>query len=291
MNMISTEFRKKFFDLLCRNSSPDFIEYLRAYEGLPRPLQESFEVSCELVNGIRVDSMRLAIMCLHRQDVLRWLSACRRKISLIQDLLFENTTEDCFGVGLADYPSGSGVCRMKIYNAYGRSHPEVRKAAHIQQLFSLLNIPDVEFRKDWEQFRKVGISGIDWNREEQVMIKVYFGPFHPEQLFASFWEALLKEDILCYDVLRQKGLLPEAFLFCVRYSRDGRSLRMGMLCRTRKVVPYLRMFDHKQEVSKFLVDFYRIFSGLSLQFISMQWVPVQKMQFYFLVGKYLGGVH
>ena len=282
--MISTELRREFFDLLCRNSSPDFIEYLRAYESLPKPPQESFEVSCELVNGIRVDSMRLAIMCLQRQDVLRWISACRHKIPLIQDLLFDNTTDECFGIGLADYPSGSGVCRMKIYNTYGPSQSQVRKVAHIQQLFSILNIPDVEFRKDWERFRKVEFSGIDWDREDRAMIKVYFGPFHLDQLFGSFSEALLKEDILYYDILRQRGLLPERIFFCVRYYRGSRSLRTDMCYRTRKIVPYLRVFDHKREASKFLVDLYRISPGSSLQFISMQRVPVFKEQFYFLVG-------
>ena len=283
MKKISTELRKKLFDLLCRNSSPDFIKYLRAYESLSRPPQESFEVSCELVNGIRVDSMRLAMECLRRQDVLRWFSACRFKIPLIQGLLFENTTDECFGIGLADYPPESGICRMKIYNFYGRSQSQARKVAHIQQLFSLLNIPDGEFRKDWKRFRKVQFSGIDWDREGRATIKVYFGFFDLEKLFGSLSEALSKEEILCYDILRKKGFLPETFLFCVKYSRNGRSLRTDMRYRTRRIVPYLKMFDHKREASKLFVDFYRSFPGLQLEYISMQWSPVQRIQFYFLV--------
>lgn len=281
MKKISTDLRKKFFDLLCRNSSPDFIEYLRAYEGLSRPPQESFEISCELVNGIRVDSMRLAVERLRRQDVLRWLSACHRKIPSIQDLLYENTTEECFGIGLADYPSGYGVCRMKIYNFYGRSQSQAKKITHIQQLFSLLNIPHVEFRKDWEMFRKVQFSGIDWDGEGQAMIKVYFGLFNLEKLFGSFFKTLSKKESLSYDVLRKRRLLPETFLFCVRYSQKGRSLRTDMRYQTRRFVPFLRMFDRKRNVSKFLIDFYRTFHDLKLEYISMQWIPVQKIQFYF----------
>jgi hypothetical protein len=280
--MISTERRKKFFDLLCSNSSPDFIEYLRIYENFSRSAQELFEASCELVNGIRVDSMRLAISNLHKQEVLRWIYACRFKIPLIEDLLFEDTKEACFGIGLADYPSGSGVFRMKIYNLYyGRSQSQSRKVAHIQQSFSLLNIPDIEFRKDLEQFRKVNISGIDWDCEGQAMIKVYFGPFPLEQLFGSLSEVFFKDEILCYDILRQKGLLPETFVITARYSRDGRSIRTDFPCRTRKFVPYLKMFDYKREVSKFFIDLYRIFPGLTLQVINMQWTPVQTTKFYF----------
>jgi len=281
--MISTSNRKKLFDLLCRNSSPDFIEYLRVYEGLPQPPQESFEISCELVNGIRVDSMRLAILWLQRRDVLRWLSECHRKIPFIQEFLFDNKTEGCFGIGLADYLSGSGVCRMKIYNFYGSAQPESRKTAHIQQAFSLLNIPDVEFMKDWKLFRKIEVSGIDWDREGQPMIKVYFGPFPIEQLFSGFSKALSKEEFLCYNLLKERSMLPETFVFCARYSLNGRSLRTGMRYRTKKFVPYLKMFDNKKEVTKFFVDFYRIFPSLELQVITMQWLPIKKMQFYFLL--------
>ncbi|MEI7998586.1 MAG: hypothetical protein WCH62_03670 [Candidatus Omnitrophota bacterium] len=277
------ELRKKFFNLVCRNCSPDFIEYIRVYETLPKPPQESFEISCELINGIRVDSMRLAIMRLYRQDVLRWISACHHKISFLQDLLYENTTDECFGIGLADYPSGLGICRIKIYNTYGRFQSQKRKSTHIQQSFSVLNIPDVEFRKDWERFKKVEFSGIDWDREGRAMIKVYFGPFRLEQLFGNFSEVLLKEDILCYDILRQKGLLPEKFLFCVRYFQGARSIRTDMRFQTRRIVPYLRIFDHQREASKLFVDFYRIFPGSRLEYISMQWAPILKQQFYFWV--------
>ena len=193
--MISVEFRKKFFDLLCRNSSPDFIRYLRAYEGLSVPQQESLEVSCELVNGRRVDGMRMAISCLSRKDVLKWLSACRQKIPFIQDLLFENTTQDCFGIGLADYSSGAGVCRMKIYNTYGPSQTQVRKAAHIQKSFSLLNMGDLQFKKDLEMFGKIEGMAIDWDHQGQATIKVYFGFFGPEQLSVGSLRALSKEEI------------------------------------------------------------------------------------------------
>jgi hypothetical protein len=288
--MISTDSRKKLFDLLCRNSSPDFIEYLRAYEGLSRPPQEQFEVSCELVNGIRIDSMRLAVTFLRRKDVLRWFSACHRKIPLIQDLLFDNTTDECFGIGLADYPSGSGICRMKIYNDFGPTVSQARRVAHIQQLFSLLNIPDAAFRKDWERFKILDLLGIDWDRDGQAVIKVYFGPFHLGQLFGSLSDVLFKNEILYYDILRQNCLLPHAFFLVAKYSQDGRSQRTDLRLRTRKFAPYFKLFDHKREASKFFIDFYRIFPGMRLEFIGNQWAPSQKTQFYFMVGRYLGGV-
>ncbi|MDP2653393.1 MAG: hypothetical protein Q8Q08_05110 [Candidatus Omnitrophota bacterium] len=283
--MIYLEFRKKFFDLLCRDSSPDFVGYLRAYEGLPLPPEESFEISCELVNGMRVDNMRLAIMCLHRRDVLRWLSAFRCKVPLSQDFLFENAADNCFGIGLADYPSGSEACRIKLYNTYGDLQSQAGKVEHIQRLFSSLNIPDAAFRRDWEQFRDVEFSGVDWGLEGRASIKVYFGPFSLDQFSGGLSGKLLKEDRLCYDVLRQEGLLPKAMIFCARYFLGGRSLRIDICCKTRKMSSYLRMFDPKGEALRFLVDFYRIFPGLSLQYISIQSVPVQKIKFYFLVGR------
>lgn len=284
--MIYTEFRKTFFDLLCRDSSPDFIEYLRAYEDLPMPPKELFEISCELVNGIRVDNMRLAIMSLHMRDVLRWLSVCRCPIPWVPDFFSKNVSDNCFGIGLADYPYGSGVCRVKLYNTYTGLPSQARKVAHIKKLFSLLKIPDGEFKKDLSRFRAVRLLSIDWDQDKQAAIKVYFGPFHPEQLSGRLSEALSKDDTACYDILGKNGLLPVKVEFTIRYSKDLRSQKMEMFCptsRSSEVVPYLKMFDHKREVSKFFVNFSRNIASLNQQVISMQWTPIQKMQFYFQV--------
>jgi hypothetical protein len=155
-------------------------------------------------------------------------------------------------------------------------------------LFSVLNIPDHDFKNDLARFRKLHFSGIDWDQDGQAMIKVYFGLFPMGKKFDSLSEALTKQELLCYDHLRKKGLLPANFLFCVRYSQKGRSLRTDLRCRTRQILPYLKMLDPKKDVSRFFVDLYRIFPGLSLQYISLQWAPVQKRQFYFLVGRRLG---
>ncbi len=108
------------------------MKYLRAYEDLPRPQQESFEVSCELVNGRRIDRMRLAILGLRRADVLGWMSACGHPARFIDGLLFENTTDACFGIGLADYESGAGNCRIKAYNEYGTSQSQEKNVAHVR---------------------------------------------------------------------------------------------------------------------------------------------------------------
>ena len=283
--MISAQLRKKFFDLLCCHSSSDLIQYLRAYEGLSIPPKELLEVSCELVNGKKADGTRLAITCLRRQDVLEWFSACRKKEPLIQDILFENAAEDCFGIGLADGPLGADACRIKIYNTYGRSQLLVRKIQHIQKLFPLLNISDAKFKKDLELFRKIEGIAIDWDHQGPATIKVYYGYFDSEQLFVAPFQALSKEEILCYDILRQQGLLPRMFLRCARYSRDGRTFRTDMRFQTKRVVPYLRILDHQREASRFFVDFYKIFPDLELEYISMQWAPVEKMQYYFIVEK------
>jgi len=283
VNKISIEQRKKVFDLLCRDSSPDFIKYLRAYEGIPRPPSESFEISCELINGIRNDSARLAVFDICRQDVLRWLSACQRQVPLIQDLLFENATDECFMIGLADYPSSSRGCRFKIYNEYSSSLSQIGDGGHAQRLFSLLNISDVAFKKDLDLFKKVKIAAIEWDHQQRAIIKVYFGNFHLEQLFTSFSEALFKDELLCYDNLRKKALLPEIFHICVRYSPQGRSIKMEFNCQTRRVVPYFEMFDQQRQAAKFFADLFRITPGLRLEFLSVQWLPAPKVQYYFLL--------
>ncbi len=277
---IPKDFRTKFFDALSCDSSGEFAQYLRAYEKLEIP-DEKFEISCEVVDGLRLDRMRLSIEGLGRQDVLKWFAACRRKIPLIEDLLYTNTTEKCFGIGLADYPSGKGVGRIKIYNFYGRQQLQAQKVEHIAKSFTLLNIPQAAFKKDQSLFKRIEFSGIDWDHEGQATIKVYFGLFNLEELFEKFSGEFARGEMLKYDLLRQKGLLSEKFLICVKYSPKGRSLRADMRYQTRKFVTLLKIFDPRQNVARFIADFYQIFHDLKLEYLSMQWNPKQKMQFYF----------
>lgn len=281
MNKISVNLRKKFFDILIRNSSSEFVQYLRAYEDLSRSSSEAFEISCELVNGIKVDNVRLSIEGLRRINVLKWLEACHRPIPFIEDLLYKNSTEHCFGIGLADYPSGGGTCRIKIYNFYGRLQSQAKKLAHIRKVFSLLNIPDDQFKKDYERFKRVEFSGIDWDQEGKVTFKVYFGLFPLDHLFDKFFQIFKKDEMKKYEALRKRGLLPEKFICCAKYSQKGSSLRTDMRYQTRKISPFLKIFDVKQEVLASIADFYKVFNDIKLEYIAMQWVPVQKIQFYF----------
>lgn len=272
------------FDLLCRWGSPDFVKYLRAYDSIPRPKGESLETSCELADGIREDRGRLAIFNLQRQDVLNWIAACQLKIPSVEDLVFGNTIDECFMIGLADYPSKARGCRLKIYNEYGTSKSLDTGDKHAAQLFSLLDIPDYEFKKDFELFKKIKIGAVEWDGQQRAMIKIYFGDFDSKQLLGRFSGMFLKEELLCYGQLLKKGLLPKKFHFCIRYSRkEGRSLKIELNCQTRKVVPYLDMFDQRREAAKFFLELYRLFPGLRMEFVSIQWDPAQKVQFYFKI--------
>ena len=283
--MIALESRKKLFEMLRAGCSSDFAVYLRGYEMLhPRPSKESFEVSCELVNGKRVDQMRLAVLGLQKHDVLEWLKACQRHIPMVKELLFDSALDACFGIGLADYTSGQGACRIKIYhNTFGNTYPQVAKFQHLRRLFALLGIPELEFIKDWQRFKKVDISGIDWDGQDQATIKVYYGPFYPQDLFGRFSEVFSKQDIMRYDALWQEGLLAEAFLFCAKYGRQGRSIRTDMRYRTKNPAAYLKEFDPHHEASRAFLDFYKVFPASRLEFISMEWSAVERMQFYFLL--------
>lgn len=271
------------FDLLCRQGSPDFVKYLRAYEGIARPPGETIEISCELVNGIRKDRGRLAVFDLRRQDVLNWLAACQFKVPLIEDLVFENTTDKCFMIGLADYPARERGCRIKIYNEYGTSTSVAGGEEHAQRLFSLLNIPGHEFQKDRALFRKIKIGAVEWGQSRRAIVKIYFGNFSSEQLFGRFSGVLSPQDLSCYDRLRKNGMLPRIFHFCVRYSRQGRSLKVEFNCQTRRIGPYLDMFDPKREASKLFLELHRLSPGLRMEFLSLQGVPDRKVQFYFKV--------
>ena len=280
--MIS-DFRGKVFDFLCSNSTPDFNRYLRTYEKLSGPKREFFEISCELVGSARADSMRVAITYLRQKDVLGWLSACGFQIPSVEKLLGGNEKDDCFGIGLADYPPGAGACRIKLYNNFeGTSY--AGRVDHVRQLLTLLNIPEEGFKRDFRTFKRADTMSVDWDGR-QADIKVYWGPFRPEDFLRGFPEVLFKDEILCYDILRREDLLPEAFFMVVRYSSQGRSQRTDLRLRTRKIVPYLKMFDRQKQASRFFSNLYRSFPDLRLEFISLQWAPVQRTQFYFVVGE------
>jgi hypothetical protein len=274
-------FRRKLFIHLKQICSPDFINYLNAYEALPLPPKESLEISCELDNGIRVDSMRLAILYLQKQVLLNWLSSCHDPISKVDDVLFDNYTDHCFGIGLADYPSKAGVCRKKIYNFFGSSATDLMKINHIKKNFKILNISDMDFERDLRLFKLLEFSGNDWDLKHQPIIKVYYGPFYLQQLFDEFSEQFSKEEILRFKELHQKGFLSEKFSITARYHREKRNLRVDMFYKFKSIVPYLRIFDVNREVSKFLLEMYKIFPGTNLTGVSMQGFPRNKTQFYF----------
>lgn len=284
MNKASLEKKKEVFDLLVQAGSEDFAHYLRAYEGIPRPPAETLEVSCELVDGARKDRARMAVFNLRRQEVLNWLEGCRINIPSFEKLVFENEIDGCFMIGLADYLSEERGCRLKIYNEYMTSKSVGGGGEHAEQLFSLLDIPDHEFKKDLRLFKKIKIGAVEWDREHNALVKIYFGDFDSRELLGRFSKILHEEERLCYERMRSDGLLPEVFHFCVRYTKEGaKSLKVELNCRTRRIVPYLEQFDPNREAAKFFRELYRLFPGLRMEFMSMQWAPAQKVQFYFRV--------
>jgi hypothetical protein len=279
--MIPAQLRELFFLLLCRRSSPEFHTYIHAYQGIARPPYESFEVSCELMNGIKTDRMRMAILGLGRQDVQRWMTASKGKDPLLEDILFENKKEACFGIGLVDFSYGQGISRAKIFNEYGHIPTQSQKRKHIRQLFSILKMSSLEFEKDLNLFESIKLSSIDWDLQGQARIKVYYGPFTPQIMQEKFPELINRDGNLNYHHLERNDLMPQAFEICARYGFQRPSLKVNMKCRRGRTIPYLKMFDNKREASRFFVDFYRTIPALELTYICEEWDPIQKTQFYF----------
>lgn len=281
--MISVISREKLFQLLLRNCSLRFSKYLSAYKDLLDIKQESFEVSCELVDDVRSDNIRLAILGLNQTDVKRWIRACGDKIILTRDFLFDNAHERCFAIGLADYPDGAGTCRRKFYNFYGRAKSEKIKIKHIEKILSLLGIPNIDFKNDCVLFSKIEASGLDLDNDNRATIKVYFGPFSSTILSEKCVRELVNTDIAFLDLLKRYQMFSATVLFCVGYARSGRSVRVGLRYRTENIKPYLQLFDRYGQVLRFVSDFYKEFPKLSLQVVTVQRAPVKKMQFYFLL--------
>lgn len=230
--------------------------------------------------------MRVAIMCLRKKEILRWLLASHNPVPFVRDLLFDNETDECFGIGLADYPKSRGAGRIKIYNAYKRSRIQAGKTGHVRKLCALFGIPDKSFRKDLDRFANLELSSLDWNLEHKAAVKAYFGPFRSEQLFKKFSRVFSGKEITQYRELGRRKLLPEAVYLTGRYSSDGHSLRVDLCNRKQDIQPYLKAFDRRQQVARYLSAFRRIFPDLHLQWISLQGVPVNKIQFYFFLGSH-----
>ncbi len=283
--MIPAQFREIFFLLLRLRSSPAFHAYIHAYQGIAKPPYESFEVSCELIDGVKTDRMRMAILGLRRLDVKRWMTASKGEDPLLEGILYENNTEACFGIGLVDFSHGHGISRAKIFNEYGQRPSQSQKRMHVRKLFSMLNVYSAEFEKDLDRFKTIKLSSIDWDLQGQAMIKVYYGPFTPKAMHKKFPEMLHKDRNLDYHNLERNDLMPQAFEICARYGFHRPSLKVNMKCRRGRTVPYLKMFDEKREASKFFADIYSKIPALELTYICEEWDPVRKTQFYFDVLK------
>lgn len=277
---MSPDQRKQLFNVLCSRSSPNFQKELRSYEAMSQPKSESFEVSCELIDGVRVDQMRVAIMCLYRQEVMNWLVLHHPSIKDVEELLFNNPYEDCFGIGFADYPQEQGVRRVKLYNCYGHQKIQPPMREHIFKLFAMLGLPDEEFREDLQIFDRVRLSCIDWDAEGRPALKVYFGLFHNESLFNDYSNVFSQGEMDRFKELQQQGLMPELFNVGVKYEANKRSVRLDMCCQEGDVQSYLKRFDRQGDIESFLGS-YDMFQVRSLQYIGLQVMRVEKVQLYF----------
>ena len=128
-------------------------------------------------------------------------------------------------------------------------------------------------------------SCVDRDSTGKQNVKVYFGPFHIEDLFDRLGCFLSKDEALSYKTLDKKNILPKIFYFCVKYCAEMRTIRTDMCYKTKVIVPYLKALDRKEQIIRALKDMYKIFPEISLQYIGMQLAPVEKLQFYFLLGE------
>ncbi len=278
---MSPDQRKQLFNVLCSRSSPNFQKELRSYEAMPQPRSESFEVSCELIDGVRVDQMRVAIMCLYRQEVMDWLVLHHPSIKRVEELLFNNPHEDCFGIGFADYPQEQGVRRVKLYNCYGHQKIQPPMREHIFKLFAMLGLSESEFRKDLQTFDQIRFSCVDWDEKGKAAIKVYYGLFHQDLLFDRFAREFSPEDMGRLRDLSCKALLADKFVVTGKYGNEGKVLRVDMCYNTKDFSSYMKHFDPHGQTAAFFAGFKPIFPELSLQYMGMQFDPSLKIQSYF----------
>ena len=267
-------------------SSGDARRVWERYVGLMAGTSQVVEISTDSAQAARCSYLRLALTRLDWRQVLALFAAARYSQQQVSRLMLANTRDHCFGIGLADYRSARRESRVKLYNFYHRSTVPVDISGHLKRTVDEIGSDWQPVKEDLRLFRKVRVSAVDFYRDGERDLKVYYGPFLTRDIWGRFREIFPREARSRYRELAAAGALPPLVLFCVRNGSSGRSVRTDFWYMTRHIPVYLRLVDNGT-ASRLYRNLGLIKQRAILTFVGMDLGLRPRTHFYFELNAWL----
>jgi len=242
------------------------------------------EVSSEASKKQDKKTFRVALTCMKKNQLLKLIKVGKLgKREEIKNYLFNNSKDDCFGLGLAKYENNIEDNRFKIYSYYYRSTKEIDIEDNLKRNSQLANINFLSIEKDIKEFKKIKMSSVDFYSNGEKAIKVYYGPFLTNNFFSQFNHLFNKSTLAAYRQLFLQRKLPDIFLLCIRYMQNKKSIRTDFWCATRNIKKYIHNFDYSSFAYQLYEELKR-FRNLELTFICIDLDKRNRTQYYFALS-------
>jgi hypothetical protein len=281
---MNNQTRERLLQYFATKASPQTLSIVRKFFKIIGQERAPLEVSSESGLGRGRDYVRLALSCLRRDQVLELLSGTKHKQELVKQFMMANPKDPCFGLGIADYGLRCDEQRIKLYNYYELSSKKDIGRGHLLKLCRKTNVPCKDVERDINYFERVRMSAVDFYDNGEVNFKAYYGPFRPKDILSKFQGLFSPRANKKYGQWMAGEQLFRLLVMCVRYSRQGRSVRTDFWCQTRKILPYLKEFDLQGDAKRLYKDLCGISLDQILTFVCIDLDKRPRTQLYFFLG-------
>lgn len=267
--------------------NPLFFRAMKLYFPIKqiRRQEQNFEVSSESSGRHARTASRIALTCLTKSDACRLFRLLGIEAEA-KRYMFRNNEDNCFGIGIAIYKDRSLLrdTRYKLYNYYHKSKTGTDQAAHLKTIAARLHLNVSRIASDIQRFRKIRMSAVDLYETGERSLKIYYGPFPTDALFAVYDDLLNKKTIKTYKEFRRKGWLPPKVMLVIRYQKnDIWSVRTDFPFDTSDVKKHLRHFDKTGAARKLYQALVPVANIIRISYICIDLDKRPRTQFYFLV--------
>ncbi|MBF0485617.1 MAG: hypothetical protein HQL16_03780 [Candidatus Omnitrophica bacterium] len=268
----------KYFKLKASDQTGQILKEFITLENWPK---KGFEFSSDSAEEKGRAYLRAAFSCLKREEILRLFSHTKFRASDLDGLMFENSVDPCFGMGIADYKDTKEDARFKLYSVYLDAQKKVDQVKHIHDVCKRIGLDFSLVGKDLDSFKEMRACSVDLYDNGVTGLKLYTPFLQTEDILGQYSSVFDKSTLHKYEKLLHTGILPETFLFCIRYGHSLRSARTDFSYRTTQVAPYLQAFDLSGAATRLYQELLMVIPTIRLAYISMDLDKRLRTQFYF----------
>jgi len=267
--------------------NPLFFRAMKLYFPIKqiRKQEQNFEVSSESSGRRAWSASRIALTCLKKNDACRLFRLLGIEAEA-KRYMFRNKEDNCFGIGIAVYSDRSLLrdTRYKLYNYYHKSKTWTDQSRHLRTIAAKLELNVSRIASDIQRFRKIRMSAVDLYETGERSLKIYYGPFPTDALFAVYSDLLNKKSVKAYREFWKKGWLPQRVMLVIRYQKNDKwSVRTDFPFDTSDVKKHLRHFDKTGAARRLYQALVPVANIIRISYICIDMDKRPRTQFYFLV--------